>query len=131
MKCRRFDSEEALAASLGRLVIDTIRRLPDAVLGLPTGRTPLALYQELIRLSHAEDVDWSGVRTFNLDEFVGLDGREPGSYRAFMEDRLFRHVDIRSSHVGFLYGRASDPDAECERRTRLCAAFRGRALEAR
>jgi glucosamine-6-phosphate deaminase len=55
------------------------------------------------------------VRTFNLDEFVGLGPHESGSYRSFMENRLFRHVNIRSSNVGFLDGRAPDLDAECVR----------------
>ena len=97
------------------MVVDTVRRLPRAVLGLPTGRTPLALYEELIRLTEAEEVDWSEVRTFNLDEFVGLGAGDPESYRTFMQERLFRHINIRPQHIGFLNGRARDLDAECER----------------
>jgi glucosamine-6-phosphate deaminase len=97
------------------MVVDTVRRLPRAVLGLPTGRTPLALYEELIRLTEAEKVDWSEVRTFNLDEFVGLSDGDPESYRTFMQERLFRHINIRPQHIGFLNGRARDLDAECER----------------
>jgi glucosamine-6-phosphate deaminase len=84
-------------------------------LGLPTGRTPLDLYAELIRLTAAERVDWSNVRTFNLDEFVGLGAGDAGSYRTFMQDRLFGHIDIRPEHIGFLDGRAPDLDRECER----------------
>lgn len=125
MKCRKFATEAVLATALGRIVVDTIRRLPTAVLGLPTGRTPLALYAELIRLTQEENVDWSGVRTFNLDEFVGLGGNDPGSYRAFMEERLFRHVNIRPEHVGFLDGRAADLDEECERYERAIHAAGG------
>lgn len=115
MKCRKYSSEGALAAALGRLIIDTITRLPGAVLGLPTGRTPLALYAELVRLTRDEAVDWSEVRTFNLDEFVGLGAGDAGSYRTFMDERLFRHVSVQASHIGFLDGRAADPTRECER----------------
>jgi glucosamine-6-phosphate deaminase len=125
VKCRRYASEADIAAALGSLLVDTTRRLPTAVLGLPTGRTPLALYEELIRRSRVEDVDWSEVRTFNLDEFVGLGAGDPGSYRSFMEERLFRHVGIRAEHIGFLDGKAADLDAECDRYERQIAAAGG------
>ncbi|HUE90399.1 MAG TPA: glucosamine-6-phosphate deaminase [Vicinamibacterales bacterium] len=125
MKCQAYPSEAALAAALGRTILDTIRRLPGLVLGLPTGRTPLALYGELVRLSAQDQVDWSEVRTFNLDEFVGLAPGAPGSYRAFMQERLFRHVDIRHEHIGFLDGAASDVTAECRRYERAIAAAGG------
>lgn len=105
------------------MVVDTVRRLPSAVLGLPTGRTPLGLYAELVRLTGEEKVDWSEVRTFNLDEFVGLGGADAGSYRAFMEERLFRHINIRPEHIGFLDGRAADLERECARYEQaICAA---------
>jgi glucosamine-6-phosphate deaminase len=96
-------------------LIDTIKRLPGVVIGLPTGRTPLALYAELIRLTRDEDVDWSDVRTFNLDEFVGLGPGDLGSYRRFMQQRLFDHVNVRPENIGFLNGNATDLQAECER----------------
>ena len=125
MKCRKFATEAALAEALGRIVIDTIQRVPSAVFGLPTGRTPLALYAELIRLTREEDVDWSDVRTFNLDEFVGLGPAMAGSYRTFMEDRLFRHVNMRSERIGFLDGTAPDLEAECSRYERAIDAAGG------
>jgi glucosamine-6-phosphate deaminase len=125
VKCRRYSTEAALAAALGRIIVDTVRRLPRAVLGLPTGRTPLALYQELVRITRDEQVDWAGVRTFNLDEFVGLGADDHGSYRQFMHERLFRHINIRPAHVGFLNGQAADPDAECIRYEEAIAAAGG------
>jgi glucosamine-6-phosphate deaminase len=115
VNCRKYPSEFALAEALGRILVDSIRRAPGIVLGLPTGRTPLALYAELVRRSRDEAVDWAEVRTFNLDEFVGYGGAMPGSYRSFMHERLFRHVSIRPDHIGFLDGTAPDLDAECER----------------
>ncbi len=115
MNCEAFSSEQALADALGRRIATTVRRHPRLVLGLPTGRTPLALYAELIRLTRAEQLDWSEVRTFNLDEFVGLGEGDRGSYRSFMDDRLFRHVGIEDEAVGFLNGRAQELSAECVR----------------
>jgi glucosamine-6-phosphate deaminase len=99
-----------LAARIGA----AIRQNPEIVLGLPTGRTPIALYEELVRLTDAERLDWSSVRTFNLDEFAGLPDSHPGSYRQFMEQHLFRHVNVRRTHVNFLLGTA-DPVDECRR----------------
>jgi glucosamine-6-phosphate deaminase len=125
VKCQAFPSEDALAAALGRIILDTIRRLPTVVLGLPTGRTPLGLYAELVRLTALEQADWSDVRTFNLDEFVGLEAAAPGSYRAFMQERLFRHVNVRPEHIGFLDGTATDVVRECQRYERAIAAAGG------
>jgi glucosamine-6-phosphate deaminase len=121
----RFPSEWALAADLARRLIRSIRQQPGLVLGLPTGRTPLALYAELVGLSASEGVDWSTIHTFNLDEFVGLGQGDPGSYRSFMDQRLFRHVNIPPDHIGFLDGRAVDLAAECARYETAIAAAGG------
>lgn len=115
MNCAAYATESALAAALGRRIVDAIGRQRALVLGLPTGRTPLPLYSELVRLTKTERIDWSQVRTFNLDEFVGLGQGDSGSYRAFMEDRLFNHIDISAANIEFLNGRAPDLDAECAR----------------
>jgi glucosamine-6-phosphate deaminase len=125
VKCHAFPTEAALAESLARVLIETVRRLPTVVMGLPTGRTPLATYAELVRLTAEERVDWSDVRTFNLDEFVGLGPVDRGSYRSFMEERLFRPVNISRAHIGFLDGKAADLEAECERYERAIDAVGG------
>jgi glucosamine-6-phosphate deaminase len=72
MNIRVFTDEDTLAATLAREVAERLRRQPSLVLGLPTGRTPLALYAQLRTLTASERLDWSGVRTFNLDEFEGV-----------------------------------------------------------
>jgi glucosamine-6-phosphate deaminase len=125
VKLEVYDSEEALARALAGAIADAIRRKPDIVLGLPTGRTPILLYRELIAATHQTSLEWSRVRTFNLDEFVGLGDGVPGSYRRFMEDQLFRHVNISRANIGFLNGRASDIAAECERYERAIASAGG------
>ena len=93
------------------------------MLGLPTGRTPIPLYRELIRLRAAARVDLSHAVTFNLDEFVGLHARDPRSYHAFMRQHLFAHVTLARTHV--LNGAADDPDRECERYERAIARAGG------
>lgn len=115
MKIERFETDDALASALAARLIDAIERNPKLVLGLPTGRTPLGLYRELRAPAVRGAVDWSGVRTFNLDEFAGMGGQDPGSYAAFMDAELFGHVAIARRHIGRLDGRAADPVAECRR----------------
>ena len=112
MTIQRFDDEDALAAALATRVAEAIVANPELVLGLPTGRTPLAFYRELRERS---GLDWSEVRTFNLDEFVGVSADDPGSYRAFMQGQLFDHVSIKSTNIEMLDGRAPDLRAECRR----------------
>jgi glucosamine-6-phosphate deaminase len=120
-----FATETELAASLARRVVEAIRQRPALVLGLPTGRTPLALYQQLRAQTREHELDWSRVRTFNLDEFVGLGAGDRGSYRRFMDQHLFAHVNIDPARVGFLDGRAADLAAECARYDAAIAAAGG------
>jgi glucosamine-6-phosphate deaminase len=113
MKIERFEDEATLSEALATKVLEHIAARPELVLGLPTGRTPLGLYRELRERSHG--IDWSQVRTFNLDEFAGLDASDPQSYRSFMQTELFDHVSIAPAHIDFLNGRAADLRAECRR----------------
>ena len=85
------------------------------MLGLPTGRTPIGLYAELRERHAAGEIDFSRVRTFNLDEFLGLPSNHPASYRTFMDTHLFRHVNLPRRYIHFLNGMASDAEAECRR----------------
>lgn len=114
-----------LAARVGRALAET----PDLVLGLPTGRTPLLLYEELVALHAAGRADFSRVRTFNLDEFLGIPPGHPGSYRAFMRRYLFDHVNADPSRTNFLDGAAADPLEECERYEREIDAAGGIGLQ--
>ena len=120
-----FSDEFELATVLAERLATAIGQRPTIVLGLPTGRTPLALYQHLRERTRIDGLDWSQVRTFNLDEFVGLGHGDAGSYRWFMEERLFAHVGINPSNVGFLDGRAADVAVECARYDRAIAAAGG------
>jgi len=90
------------ASKLAALAIArTVKAKPNTVLGLATGNTPLMLYKELIRLHREEGLDFSQVRTFNLDEYCGLAPEDPNSYRYFMNENLFRHIniDLANTHV--------------------------------
>ena len=85
------------------------------MLGLPTGRTPLPLYRALVARHAKGESDYAKATTFNLDEFVGIEPGHPGSYRSYMHEHLFRHVNLSPRRTHFLDGRAADLDAECAR----------------
>jgi len=108
----RFEDDEALSAALATHVLERIVARPSLVLGLPTGRTPLGLYRELRERS---GINWSKVRTFNLDEFAGIDPSSDHSYRSYMQKELFDHVSIDPANIGFLNGAAPDLKEECRR----------------
>ena len=115
MNIERFDNEDVLASTLATRLIEAISLKPRIVLGLPTGRTPIALYREVRSRSQRGHVDWSQVRTFNLDEFVGLGAGDAGSYRSYMQAELFDHVRVEPLSIGMLDGRAANLAAECAR----------------
>ena len=115
MKIRIFRTEEQLADALARCVVQHLQEQPKLVLGLPTGRTPLPLYRALVARHAKGESDYSNVDTFNLDEFVGIAPSHPGSYRSYMSEHLFRHVNVSRRRTHFLDGQAKDLDAECAR----------------
>ncbi len=83
------------------------------VLGLPTGGTPLTTYKALIELYKEGKVSFKHVVTFNMDEYVGIDPNHPESYRSFMYNNFFNHVDIQNENINLLDGLADDIDAHC------------------
>jgi glucosamine-6-phosphate deaminase len=115
MRVRVFESAGTLAAALALNIARRLAEQPATVLGLPTGRTPIPTYRELVRLHRRGRADFSRAATFNLDEFLGLTPDDPHSYRAFMRRHLFDHVNLAVRHTHFLNGAAVDPPAECRR----------------
>ena len=106
-------SAEAASIVAARIIAQLVRRKPDAVLGLATGSTPLATYRALVHMHREEGLDFSRVTTFNLDEYVGLPPEHPQSYHAFMEEHLFRHLNIARERIHIPNGLAADVPAEC------------------
>ena len=84
------------------------------VLGLPTGSSPLGTYKELIELHKKGEVSFSGVVTFNMDEYIGIPEDHPESYHSFMWNNFFKQIDIKKENVNILNGNAKDLAKECE-----------------
>ena len=106
MQIRVFASPLVAARALAACIAGEISRHPHLVLGLPTGRTPIPLYAQLVRLARHRRVDFSRTTTFNLDEFAGIAGDDPRSYRAFMQRHLFDHINLPARRIHLLNGAA-------------------------
>lgn len=98
---------------------------PDSVLGLATGSTPIGIYRQLVTWYDKSDLDFDKVRTVNLDEYSGLSPDHPQSYRTYMDNHLFNHVNIRHENTHLPDGLAEDPQAECRRYDQLISDLGG------
>jgi glucosamine-6-phosphate deaminase len=125
VKVRVFPSPSKAARALAQDIARAVSRNPRLVLGLPTGRTSIALYRELVALSRSHEIDFSHASTFNLDEFVGLSAEDSQSYHAFMRRHLFDHVNLSPKRTHLLNGAAEDVTAECQRYERAIARAGG------
>lgn len=96
---------------------------PDCVLGLATGSSPEGTYAELVKKYEAGELDFSQVRTVNLDEYVGLPVTHDQSYRYFMNDHLFDHVNIDKANTNVPNGMEPDEKRECARYEALIASL--------
>ncbi|HOQ07810.1 MAG TPA: glucosamine-6-phosphate deaminase [Clostridiales bacterium] len=112
-----YDEMSKFAAGV---IAEFVRKKPDCVLGLATGSTPIGTYRELVRMHKEEGLDFSMVRTFNLDEYlgIGIDLSKPydedQSYARFMYEELFRHINIKEENIHIPDGRTSDPEKFCK-----------------
>jgi glucosamine-6-phosphate deaminase len=129
MELRICDTVKEAASATAALVVEQLRNKPASVLGLPTGQTALAIYAALVGLHRAGRADFSRVHTVNLDEFVGLSAADPRSFRGFMQQHLFRHINVPADHVHFLAGDARDTERECARFETLIASLGGIDLQ--
>jgi glucosamine-6-phosphate deaminase len=108
--------DAAQAANLAaRLIAARLKSKPDLVLGLATGRTMERVYDVLVRMCEAGDLDFSGCRTFNLDEYIGLAPDDPHSYRHYMNQHLFDRVPVDLANTHVPNGVAADLKAEAAR----------------
>jgi glucosamine-6-phosphate deaminase len=115
VKWESFDSADALSDRAAHFLLDAIRIDPRVVLGLPTGRTPIGMYERVVRECARAYHCFRDVTTFNLDEYVGVPREHPASYCSYMKRHLFDHVDIDPRNTHIPDGMAPDLDAECRR----------------
>ena len=112
MQIHVFENAAQVGQAAATLIAAQVISKPDSVLGLATGSTPIPTYQELIRLNKAGVVDFSEVRSFNLDEYCNLPVEHEQSYHSFMKANLFDHINIDQNNTRVPDGNAADPEAE-------------------
>ena len=111
--CGKTEQEASVAAA--NVMADVIKSKSNAVIGLATGSSPINMYKELIRMYEAGEISFKNVKSVNLDEYVGLAPDHDQSYAYFMNENLFKSVDIDKANTNLPSGLAEDPEAECKR----------------
>jgi glucosamine-6-phosphate deaminase len=107
---------QTLSQTAAERVAKAVRAKPALRLGLPTGNTPLGMYRELVKRHRDEELDFSQVRTFNLDEYAGLPQDHSKSYHTYMSRNFFDHVNVQPAHIEIPDGGpGTDPNVESER----------------
>jgi glucosamine-6-phosphate deaminase len=113
------DSYEQMSRFAAEIIANQIKLKPSSVLGLATGSTPLGTYRELIKM-HREGLDFSRVKTFNLDEYlgIGIETDKPyaidQSYARFMHEELFKHINIKKENIHIPDGLSEEPERFCQ-----------------
>ena len=113
----------AMSRRVANLIFSQVVMKPDCVLGLATGSTPVGAYQQLVEWYKEGELDFSQVRSINLDEYVGLAPTHDQSYRYFMQSNLFDHVNIVPENTNVPNGLAADPAEECRRYNEIIHAL--------
>ena len=109
--CKNYEEMSEVAANI---LADVMKAKPACVLGLATGSTPVGMYKKLIEKNAAGEIDFSAVTTVNLDEYYPISPDNDQSYRYFMNENLFNHVNIDKTRTFVPDGMAADPVAACE-----------------
>lgn len=113
MKIIKVKDYQEMSEVAAKRVINKVKEIDQPILGLATGSTPEGLYQNLIEANKNNDVSFKDVTTFNLDEYIGLSSDDPNSYNHFMEEKLFKHIDIDRKNTHLPNGVATDIEKEC------------------
>ena len=108
--CKTKEEASKLAADM---ITAAVKKNPKTILGLATGSTPVPMYTEMAKAVKEKKVSYKFVKSWNLDEYVGLPGTHDQSYRYFMNKNLFEKIDIKISNTHVLNGMAKDPEKEC------------------
>lgn len=125
MRVVRARTPGEFAAEAADIVAACLRENPQSVLAMPTGKTPIGLYGELVRRSHLGVLDLTEARIFNLDEYCGIPAADPSSFAATLHRHLIEPCGLRAAQVCLFDGAATDLEAECRRYERALAACGG------
>lgn len=114
MKILIKNNDEKMSKEAAKIIINQINIKSNSVIGFATGGTPLGLYKELIVAYNENNLDFTQMITFNLDEYVGLPKSHEQSYNKFMWDNLFNHINVKKENVNIPDGMVSDLEGFCK-----------------
>ena len=129
MRIYQSEDYQAMSRRAANIISAQVIYKPDCVLGLATGGTPVGTYKQLVDWYKKGDLSFAEVRSVNLDEYLGLSPHHEQSYRYFMQDNLFDHIDIKPENTHVLNGLAKNPEAECEAYNKLIRDLGGIDLQ--
>ena len=129
MKIIEAADYKSMSRKAANIISAQVILYPRSVLGLATGSTPIGVYQQLIEWYNKGDLDFSGVRTVNLDEYCGLGPEHPQSYHYYMHTNFFNHVNIPEKSINIPNGLAADRTAECADYDRMITVLGGIDLQ--
>lgn len=114
MNIIKTDNRQQLYEQAATLIAAQIIAKPDSVIGFATGSTPEGIYQNLVERYKNNFLDFSAITSFNLDEYYGLAGSHPQSYRYYMQEKLFGQVNINAEKIHIPDGSRKDAGAACQ-----------------
>ncbi|WP_312476255.1 glucosamine-6-phosphate deaminase [Neobacillus sp.] len=129
MKLIEVKDYQEMSKKAAEYIIDKVCHHPTITLGLATGGTPIGTYKILIEDYQKNGTSYQGVTVFNLDEYIGLTGENKNSYRYFMNEQLFNHIDIKKENTNIPRGDATDFQKECNRYEELLTEHGGINLQ--
>lgn len=129
MKIKIVKDYHEMSLLAAEILIERVKKAPNLKLGLATGGTPEGTYQQLIQDHQKNGTSYQQITTFNLDEYWGLSGEHPNSYRYYMNTQFFDHIDIKKENTFIPKGDGPNPTGECERYEQLLATKGGVDLQ--
>ncbi|WP_294579675.1 glucosamine-6-phosphate deaminase [uncultured Thomasclavelia sp.] len=120
MKLIIVENYDEASQEAAKVMLEVIKNNPTANLGLATGSTPIGLYKLMVEDHKKNGTSYKGIKTFNLDEYFGLEPTHPQSYYYFMNEHLFQYVDIDMNNVHVPSG-AGDIEKSCAEYNELLA----------
>ncbi|MEH7117482.1 glucosamine-6-phosphate deaminase [Neobacillus vireti] len=129
MKIIEANDYKDMSKIAANYIIQKVNQFPKIKLGLATGGTPMGIYSNLIADHQKNGTSYQGVMTFNLDEYVGLSEDNPNSYRFYMNENLFNHIDIQKNNTFVPRGTIDDVLKECESYEDLLSKQKGIDLQ--
>lgn len=114
MKVYNFKNSSDLYTAVAKVVVEDILKKPSLTLGLAAGKTPTILYKKIVEYYQHKLISMAQIKTFNLDEFVGVSKDNPSSFYFYMQESLLRHLDVKQKNIFYLDGASTDLQSTCQ-----------------